>query len=94
MKTARRAPETEAEIWLHILYPEGEPSPQTARAILRLAFREDDVARMRELSAKARAGTLTPREDTAMNHFERAGAILSTLKSKARQVLKRTSGSA
>jgi hypothetical protein len=46
---------------------------------------------MRELSAKARSGTLTPEEDAVMDNFERAGAILSTLKSKARQVLKRPS---
>ena len=54
----------------------------------------DDVARMHALSAKARAGTLTPEEDSEMDNFERVGSILSTLKSKARQVLKRSSRSA
>ncbi len=45
---------------------------------------------MRELSAKARAGTLTPAEDEKMDAYERAGALLSILKSKARQALKKT----
>ncbi len=62
-----------------------------ARVILGLSFPENDVARMHELSAKARAGTLTPEEDAEMDDFERVGSILSTLKSKARQVLKRSS---
>ena len=35
--------------------------------------------------------TLTPEEDAEMDNLERAGSILSTLKSKARQVLKRSS---
>ena len=35
-------------------------------------------------------GTLTPDENVEMDAFERAGSILSTLKSKARQVLKRS----
>ena len=45
---------------------------------------------MRELSAKARAGTLRGAEDDEMETFERAGTLLSILKSKARQVLKET----
>jgi hypothetical protein len=94
MKTASLAPQTEAEIWLRILHPDMDLSPRVARAILGLSFSKVDLARMRELSAKARAGTLTPEADEAMDDFERAGSILSILKSKARQVLKRTSRSA
>jgi hypothetical protein len=94
MKTASLAPKTEAEVWLHILHPDQELPPQVARAILGLSFPKDAVIRMHELSAKARAGTLTPEEDSVMDNFERAGSILSTLKSKARQVLKRSSHSA
>jgi hypothetical protein len=90
MKTASLAPKTEVEIWLHILHPDEELSPPTARAILRLSFPKTDVARMHELSAKARAGTLTPDEDAEMDNFERVGSILSILKSKARQVLERS----
>jgi hypothetical protein len=88
MKTAL-TPKTEAEVWLRILHPDDELSPGAARAILGLSIRKSDLRRMRELSAKARAGTLTPEEDAEMDGFERAGSILSTLKSKARQILKR-----
>jgi len=90
MKTARLPPKTEAEVWLRILHPDRELSPRAARAILGLSFPQSDVIRMHELSTKARAGTLTPAEDAEMNDFERAGSILSTLKSKARQVLRRS----
>src|SRR5690242_14506921 len=91
MKTALLAPKTEAEVWLRILHPDGDLSPRVARAILRLSFPNDEISRMHELSAKARAGTLTPEEHAAMDNYERVGSILSTLKSKARQVLKRSS---
>jgi hypothetical protein len=94
MKTASRAPKTEAEIWLRILHPDEKLSPGAARAILGLSLPKTDLSRMRELSAKARAGSLTPEEDAEMDNFERVGAILSTLKSKARQVLRRSSRSA
>lgn len=90
MKTASLAPKTEAEVWLRILHPDGDLSPPAARAILELAFPQEEISRMHELSAKARAGTLAPEEDAEMDNFERVGAILSTLKSKARQVLKRS----
>jgi hypothetical protein len=94
MKTASLAPRTEAEIWMRILHPDEELSPRVARAILGLSFPKNDIGRMHELSAKARAGTLTPEEDAEMDSFERVGSILSILKSKARQVLKRSSRSA
>ena len=94
MKTAALAPKTEAEVWLRILHPDEELSPRVARAILGLSFPKNDISRMHELSAKARAGTLTPEEDAEIVNFERVGSILSTLKSKARQVLKRSSRSA
>jgi hypothetical protein len=90
MKTATLAPKTEAEVWLRILHPDDNLSPRVANAILGLSFQKDDLARMHELSAKARAGSLTPEEDAEMDAFERVGSILSTLKSKARQVVKRT----
>ena len=89
MKTKKLAPLTEAEVWLHILHPNRELTPKVARVILNLSLPETDVACMRELSAKARAGTLTPEEGAMMDGFERAGSTLSILKSKARQVLKR-----
>jgi hypothetical protein len=91
MKSRPLSPKTETEVWLRILHPDKELPPRVARAILGLAFPKDDLTRMNELSAKARAGTLTPEEDAEMGNFERVGSVLSTLKSKARQVLKRSS---
>ncbi|MCI0683082.1 MAG: hypothetical protein L0Y71_13355 [Gemmataceae bacterium] len=82
MKTASLPPKTEAEVWMRILHPDEEMSPRAARAILGLTFLKNDVRRMHELSAKARAGMLTAQEDAEMNEFERVGSILSTLKSK------------
>jgi hypothetical protein len=89
MKKVAIPPRTEAEIWLRILHPEMELTPKVAQAILGLTIPESDGLRMRELSAKARAGTLTPSEDLEMDEFERVGSILSILKSKARLALKR-----
>jgi hypothetical protein len=93
MQSTSLAPETEVEIWMRILHPDDDLSPCVARAILTLSFSESEVRRMRELAAKARAGTLTPGEERAIDNYERAGSILSTLKSKARQVLRRCDGS-
>jgi hypothetical protein len=91
MKIASRGPKTEAEIWMSILHPDQEMTTRVARVIVDLSLPQNETARMHELSAKARAGTLTPDEDAEMDTFERVGSILSTLKSKARQVLKRSS---
>ncbi len=94
MKTASLTPRTEADVRLHILHPDRELPPRVARAILGLSFPKHEMSRMHELSAKARTGTLTPEEDAEMDVFERVGSMLSTLKSRARQVLKRSSRSA
>lgn len=94
MKTESLTPKTEVDVWMGILHPDKDLSPSVASAILRLSFPKNDISRMRELSAKARAGTLTPEEETAMESFERAGSTLSILKSKARQILKRSRRSA
>lgn len=89
MKSATLPPETEADVWLHILHPDRRLTPKVARVLLGLSFPESEKARMRELAAKARAGTLTPDEDRQMDDYERAGSILSILKSRTRQVLRR-----
>ena len=94
MKPAARAPQTEAEVWLSILYPDRVLTPRAAWAILGLSIPDGDAARMRELSAKARAGTLTAEEDADMDAYERVGSVLSILKSKARLAQKRLGRSA
>ncbi len=90
MKSSTITPGTEAEVWLRILYPDKKMTADVAHAILGLSFPPADLKRMTELSAKAQAGVLTPDEDFEMDNIERVGSILSILKSKARQALKRT----
>lgn len=83
-------PLTEVTIWLRILLPDGDLPQETARAILDITFPENDKERMHALLEKAKAGTLTSDEQADAESYERVGALLSTLKSKARQVLRKT----
>jgi hypothetical protein len=55
---------------------------------LSLDFHQTDKQRMRELSAKARAGTLTAEEDAEAGRYELLGHLLGILQSKARRSLK------
>jgi hypothetical protein len=59
-----------------------------ARAILTLDFNQADKDQMRQLSAKAREGTLTAEEQAAINNYERVGHFLNILQLKARRSLK------
>jgi hypothetical protein len=80
---------SEVAIFSRILEPDQATLPAAAaRAILALGFSPDDQVRMRQLSAKAQEGTLTPGEQADINNYERVGHILSLMKSKARHSLK------
>jgi hypothetical protein len=70
---------------------QGQLSPVAARALLRFGFSEDDHARMAELAAKARAGSLSPTEQEELDVFERVGCVLDILHSRARQALSKKS---
>jgi hypothetical protein len=63
-------------------------SPQASRDILALDFGQADKERMRQLSAKARAGTLTSDEQAEIDNYERVGHLLNIMQSKARRSLK------
>jgi hypothetical protein len=77
-------------IFSRVLDPDrADLSAEAARAILDLSFPPADRDRMRQLSAKAREGTLTPDEQAETDHYELVGHILSLMKSKARRSLKR-----
>lgn len=85
------APEETSEVAIlgRVIATAGEPfSPEAARSILALTFGADDRQRMQELAEKARQGTLTEAEAVAIDNYERAGHVLSLLKSRARQALK------
>jgi hypothetical protein len=88
MKTEALSPITEAAIWTRVIHPDGELSPASARALLKLEFDEYDRQRMHELAMKAQDGALTPEEEYAIDNYERVGTMLAILKSKARKVLK------
>jgi hypothetical protein len=62
-------------------------SKAAAEGVLALNFTLDDQARLKELAAKARAGTLTRREKKEVEVFARVGSMLGMLKSKARRTL-------
>ena len=62
-----------------------------ARSLLAIHFAQADLDRMGDLSEKAREGTLTTEEQVEIDNYERAGHVLSLLKVKARQRLKRLS---
>ena len=81
---------TEAAIWERVIHPDGEITPRAARAILKLTFPLHDRVRMHELALKAQQGNLTPDDKLQIDDYERVGTMLSTLKSKARRVLKRS----
>jgi len=89
MRTKTITPDPSAEIWQRVVEFRGKIAPSAARALLKIGFSERDQAHMDELSAKARAGTLTPQEQTVLDTFERLGCVLDIVHSKARQALKR-----
>ena len=89
-----QAPNSDSAIWNRLFQPAGKTlSVELARAILRLEFSQQDKDRMRELAAKARDGSLSPRDDDEIRTYERAGNVLALWKSKARQRLKKASHS-
>jgi hypothetical protein len=80
---------SEAAILSRVVEPDKPTlSPRAARDILALDFSPADKDRMRQLSAKAREGTLTPDEQAAIDNYERVGHLLNILQSKARRSLK------
>jgi hypothetical protein len=67
-------------------------SPECAQDILGLGFSESDMQRMRELSAKARAGTLTAEEEAEAGRYELLGHLLGIWQSRARRSLNHQRG--
>ena len=81
---------SDVAILARILEPERPTlNLHAARALLALDFAPADKARMRELSAKARAGTLTDEEELEIDTYERLGCLLDILHAKARRALKK-----
>ncbi len=88
MQTAQ-SDTSEVSILNRILQPKAPTfSPEAAQEILSLDFDQADKDRMRELSAKARAGTLSAEEDALAGKYEMVGHLLNIMQSKARRSLK------
>jgi hypothetical protein len=66
-----------------------ELTPEVARYLLAIDFTQEDRDRMRLLSEKARAGTLTKAEREEINGYEVVGHLVSILQSRARRSQKR-----
>jgi hypothetical protein len=80
----------EAALWGRLFEPTSAAlSQEVARYILTLDFPQSDIERMQELAEKAREGTLTLEEHVELDNYERVGHVLSLMKSKARQALKK-----
>ena len=85
--TAKTSRPSDAAIWERAIQFEGELSPTAARALLKVRIATRYLDRMRELSAKARAGSLTSQEQQEADIYERLGCLLDILHSKARRAL-------
>jgi hypothetical protein len=90
MQTETMTTYSEAAIFSRVLEPE-KPliSPDAARSFLALDFSSTDRERLNVLSAKARAGSLTPDEDEELENFLRVGDLLAIMQSKARRSLQK-----
>jgi hypothetical protein len=90
----KEPPSLEAAIIGRLAAADESPlSPEAAEGILAITFDQTDRARMNALAAKARKGTLTPKEEAETEAYSRVGSLLGILKSKARQALKGRNGS-
>lgn len=63
-------------------------SPDAARSILTLEFKQADRDRVDLLAAKARTGALSKVEDEELENYIRVGDLLAIMQSKARRTLK------
>lgn len=62
-------------------------SNAAAETILELRFPAQDVRRMKQLLAKAKAGTLSGDEELELENYRNVGRFLELMKSRARRLL-------
>lgn len=78
-------PNTEAAILARIIQAdERELTPDAARCLLSMKLPASDEDRVDELSAKARAGSLTELETQELDSYLHIGSLLGVLQAKAR----------
>jgi hypothetical protein len=79
---------TEAAILARVL--ESDPStitPDVARYLLSMQLPRGDEERVNELSAKARAGSLSESETQELDSYLHIGRLLAVMQSRARRLL-------
>jgi hypothetical protein len=82
-------PNTEAAILARIIQSdESELSPEVARYLISMKLPSPDEERVNELSARARAGSLTEGEAQELDSYLHVGMLLGVMQSKARRRLK------
>jgi hypothetical protein len=87
-KTAHIA-DPELAIWERVFVPdERRITPELARYLLEVRFSDDDLRRIKELSAKADDGALNAQEKIELERYVHVGHLLSILKAKIRGKLK------
>ncbi len=78
--------DTESTILTRLIAPKtGNLGSEAAKALLGLSFPDSDIARMNELAAKNRVGSLSASEREEMESYSRVGNLLNLLQSKARR---------
>ena len=84
MNSTAGASNTEAAIFARIIRA-GEDSlaPEVARYLLSMRFTPHDEDRVNELSAKARAGSLSAAEQQELDSYLHVGFLLGVLQAKA-----------
>lgn len=93
MNSQAAAPNTEAAILARILRAGEDPlTPEVARYLLSMRLPAGDDERVNELSAKARAGSLTDAEAQELDSYLHIGYLLGVMQAKARGLLNREPG--
>jgi hypothetical protein len=89
MNSQVASPNTEAAILARIIQADERTlTPEAARYLLSMKLPSSDEERVNELSAKARAGSLTDAEAQELDSYLHIGFLLGVMQSKARCLLK------
>lgn len=82
---------TEAAILARVIEAdETEITPDVARYLLSMQLQEADRNRVDELSAKARAGSMSSAEEAELDGYLHIGSLLGVMQSRARRCLKKS----
>ena len=81
-------PNTEAAILARVIESDATPiTPDVARYLLSMQLPAADEERVNDLSAKARAGSLSEAESQELDSYLHIGRLLAVMQSRARRLL-------